>query len=191
MHPGAAVTLFWGLFVLSWLAAAFWTRRAEKRVGMGNELPYRVVLVLGYVLLFHLRQRHPIPGLTWHPTEIVARIAAIASLAGFFFAWWARLHLGRLWSSAITRKAGHHVVASGPYGIVRHPIYTGLLLAVLATAIAKATPAGLLAVALFAAGFWWKARLEEHWLAQELPEGDYAAYRRRVPMLLPLGPRGA
>jgi protein-S-isoprenylcysteine O-methyltransferase Ste14 len=188
MHPGAAVTLFWGLFVLSWLAAAFWTRRPEKRVGLGNELPYRVVLILGYVLLFHLRQRHPIPGFTWHPAEEVARAAAIASLAGFFFAWWARLHLGLLWSSGVTRKPGHHIVDSGPYALVRHPIYAGLLWSSFCTLFAYhvgPTPARLLGFGLICLGFWMKAKLEEDWLSIELGGTAYASYRARVPMLLP------
>jgi len=64
--------------------------------------------------------------------------------AGVAVAWWARLHLGRMWSARITLKADHKVVDSGPYALVRHPIYSGLLLSLMATAAAKGTiPASL------------------------------------------------
>jgi protein-S-isoprenylcysteine O-methyltransferase Ste14 len=106
------------------------------------------------------------------------------------FAWWARLHLGRLWSSSVTKKTGHRVIDSGPYGLVRHPIYAGFLLSIAATSAELGAIYSSAGVLFFVAGFWIKARLEERFLSAELGEGDYDAYRRRVPMLLPLGPRG-
>ncbi len=110
---------------------------------------------------------------------------------GFLFAWWARLHLGRLWSSSVTRKADHHIVDTGPYGIVRHPIYTGIIGAGAATAAQQGTGWALAGVVLWIFGFWIKARLEERFLRQELGAEQYDAYRRRVPMLLPFGPKSS
>jgi protein-S-isoprenylcysteine O-methyltransferase Ste14 len=95
--------------------------------------------------------------------------------------------LGTLWSGRVTRKAGHHVIDTGPYGLVRHPIYTGLLLAVIATALLKPDGLSLAGVALLVLGFVVKARLEERFLSEELGP-DYAAYRHRVPMLVPFWP---
>jgi protein-S-isoprenylcysteine O-methyltransferase Ste14 len=106
-------------------------------------------------------------------------------LAGLLFTWWARLHLGRLWSGSITRKEGHRVIDTGPYGLVRHPIYTGLIFALFATAIAQAAISGLAGAALIAFGLWVKARIEERFLTAELGADAYGAYRRRVPMLIP------
>lgn len=80
---------------------------------------------------------------------------------------------------------------SGPYGIVRHPIYTGLLLAVLATMVAKGTVFGLIGSLVIALGIWMKARLEEQFLRGELGSEAYDSYRRRVPMLVPFGPKSA
>jgi protein-S-isoprenylcysteine O-methyltransferase Ste14 len=80
-------------------------------------------------------------------------------------------------------------VDSGPYALVRHPIYTGLLLALLATAAAKGTIFGVAGFLILLIGFWSKARLEERWLTAELGEDAYGSYRRRVPMLVPFGPR--
>jgi len=111
-------------------------------------------------------------------------------LVGLAFAWWARIHLGRLWSSSVTRKAGHRVVDSGPYAVVRHPIYTGLLLSIAATAAEQGSVRAILGLLAFIVGFSIKARLEERFLSAELGPGDYEGYRRRVPMLIPFGPPG-
>jgi protein-S-isoprenylcysteine O-methyltransferase Ste14 len=111
------------------------------------------------------------------------------TLAGILFTWWARLHIGRLWSGSITRKADHYIVDTGPYALVRHPIYTGLILAIIATAAAQATVTSILGAVLIAGGFWLKAKIEERFLTAELGVEAYGSYRRRVPMLLPFGPR--
>jgi protein-S-isoprenylcysteine O-methyltransferase Ste14 len=121
----------------------------------------------------------------WHVGYNVAYLLAILTFAGLIFAWWARIYLGRLWSGSITRKEGHRVVDSGPYAFVRHPIYTGLIGATLATGIAAATANAILGGILIILGLCLKARIEEHFLSTELGPGAYAAYRRRVPMLVP------
>jgi protein-S-isoprenylcysteine O-methyltransferase Ste14 len=188
MHPSEAIVLLWTGWVVSWLAAAWWSNRTEKRPGIGGELAYRLPMLLGAALL--LVPAHGYDGVLrlWHVGWTGAWICVALIAAGIVFAWWARLHLGRLWSGRITRKADHHVVDTGPYALVRHPIYTGLLLALLATMAAKGTVPAIAGFACLLGGIWLKARQEEDWLGQEL--GDpYRAYRRRVPMLLPFGPR--
>ena len=97
------------------------------------------------------------------------------------------MHLGRLWSGTVTAKAGHHVVDTGPYGLVRHPIYTGLLLAILATMAAKGTLWGIAGAVLLTIGIVMKARLEESFLRGELGSA-YDDYAKRVPMLMPFAP---
>jgi protein-S-isoprenylcysteine O-methyltransferase Ste14 len=106
-------------------------------------------------------------------------------LTGLALTWWARIHLGRLWSSAITRKEEHRLIETGPYEYVRHPIYTGLIIALLATAASEATPVAVLGAVLIALGLWLKARTEERFLLTELGPDAYESYRRRVPMLIP------
>ena len=81
------------------------------------------------------------------------------------------------------------MLESGAFAIVRHPIYFGILLAVYATMVAKGTVWGIAGALLVTVGIIMKARLEERWLGAQLGEA-YTAYRRRVPMLLPLGPKG-
>jgi protein-S-isoprenylcysteine O-methyltransferase Ste14 len=121
----------------------------------------------------------------WHIGWTGAWVCVALIAIGLGFTWWARIYLGRLWSGRVTRKAEHRVVDTGPYALVRHPIYTGLLLAALATAAAKGTVLGIAGFAMLLLGLTLKARLEERWLAGELEGGAYADYRRRVPMLVP------
>ncbi len=190
MHPALAIVGLWVCWAVSWLAAAAWTNRTEKTVGIGKEAGYRVVILIGGVLFAVPAHGYDGALRLWHVNAIVAWICVAGVAAGFTFCWWARLHLGRLWSGQITRKADHRVVDTGPYGIVRHPIYTGILMAVVATMTAKGTVAGILGGALLWVGLWMKARLEEGWLRQELGAEAYDGYRRRVPMFVPFGPKG-
>jgi protein-S-isoprenylcysteine O-methyltransferase Ste14 len=179
----------WVGFVASWLAAAFWRNRTEKRVGVRAELAHRFALLIG-ALLFLVPGRDDFgPLRLWAVTPIEAWICVGLIAAGLTFSWWARLHLGGLWSGQITKKADHRVIDTGPYRIVRHPIYAGILLAVLATAAAQGTVPSLGGALFITLSLWMKARLEERWLGQELEPQAYDAYRRRVPMLLPFGPK--
>ncbi len=129
----------------------------------------------------------------WHPSVPAAWLIDLLALGGFAVCWWARLHLGALWSGAVTIKPDHHIVDSGPYGLVRHPIYTGLLLAIIASVLLRGTLAAVLGGLLVLIGILIKARLEETALRAELGSAAYDAYARRVPMLVPVlrasGPR--
>ena len=104
--------------------------------------------------------------------------------AGLGFAVWARRCLGRNWSGIVTVKQGHELIRSGPYALVRHPIYTGLLLAILGTASAIGEWRGLIAFVLITAGFVLKLRIEEDFISETFGE-QYARYRAEVPALIP------
>ena len=176
----------WLVWIVSWLAAAAWSDRAAKRPTVAREIVYRVVTIAGVVLLFGFYD----PGGTlsaprWRPPAAVGWACVGMSVAGLAFTWWARIFLGRLWSSSVTRKSNHRVIDTGPYGIVRHPIYTGVIAAVLATAAIRGTAAAWLGAVIVITGLYIKARLEEAFLRQELEAAAYDAYARRVPMLIP------
>jgi protein-S-isoprenylcysteine O-methyltransferase Ste14 len=188
MRPGEAIIGLWVAFAVSWIAAAAWQRTTEKRAGVAVEIRYRLVLIVGGILLWVPARRYVGPLRLWRATWTEAWVSVAVMAIGFLFAWWARVHLGSLWSGTITKKADHRVIESGPYAIVRHPIYTGILLAVLATALVKGTVLALVGAAVITLGLWMKAKLEEGWLRQELGPDAYDAYRRRVPMLVPFGP---
>lgn len=192
MTPTLAIVSLWLAWIVSWLAAAAWTGKTEKRLGAKGELTYRFaaiavagVLVLGTRFVLPRVHGHAGSQALWS----IARDGAWACVAliacGFAFCWWARIHLGKLWSASITKKADHRVVDTGPYRIVRHPIYSGILLAAYATAAASGTVVGLVLALILTVGLWVKGRLEERWLSRELAPGAYESYRRRVPMLIP------
>ena len=189
MTPVFAVIILWAGFALSWIAAMPWSSKVEKRVGMGREIAYRIVLIAGGLIFLIPAHGYEGPLRLWYlPHRMVWPAVGMIAL-GFAFSWWARIWLGALWSGQVTKKADHRVVDTGPYRIVRHPIYTGILLAIYATAALKGTVLGLAGAVAITLGLWMKARLEERFLGEELGS-DYDAYRTRIPMLMPFGPKG-
>lgn len=191
MRPGLVIILIWIGCAVSWILAARWSNRTESRPSIGSEIAYRVLTGIGTVIMFVPAHGYEGPLRLWHVGWIGGWLCAVLVGIGVVVAWWARLHLGRMWSARITRKADHKVVDSGPYAFVRHPIYSGLLLSLLATAAAKGTVLGIVGFIVLAVVICSKARLEERWLTEELGADAYGNYRRRVPMLLRFGPTGA
>ena len=171
-----------GLFWLSWLLAAAWTRRTASRPQFGAQTLYTVIFLIGFGML--MASTNPGIAAPWPLDGLL--IGAMA--AGCAFCWWARLHLGSLWSGTVMTREGHHVVDTGPYRLVRHPIYTGLIVSGFALAALKLDPISFLGAALWTLSFWIKARLEERFLRAELGEADYDAYAARTPMLIPFWP---
>src|SRR5262249_46342659 len=111
-------------------------------------------------------------------------IGAVVLAAGLAFSVWARVVLGRNWSGTVTLKQDHELIRTGPYRWVRHPIYTGLLIGFVGTAIAVGQWRGVLAVLIVFVALWRKLRLEERWLG-DLFGAEYVRYRREVPALIP------
>ena len=191
MTPQLLTMVAWSAFILSWIGAAFWADRAEKRPARREAWLYRAVTVAGVVLLVAGGEQFSrAVDRLWSFEPVVDYALVLVVLSGMAFTWWARLYLGRLWSSSVTKKADHRVVDTGPYAIVRHPIYTGIILACAATAAQLGTALAVAGVLVLWVGFWIKARLEERFLRGQLGEGAYDAYRQKVPMLVPFGPRG-
>jgi protein-S-isoprenylcysteine O-methyltransferase Ste14 len=187
ISPSTVLQVSWAVWLVSWLVAAAWSSPAVSRPAWSGERLYRLVTVAGAILLFGY---HPFWSWTgnviWQVGPVVAWTLAGLTLCGFAFMWWARITLGRLWSGGVTRKADHEIVVSGPYRLVRHPIYSGLILSVLASAVMRGTDEACAGAALFVLGLFLKARVEERFLRTELGEERYDAYARRVPMLVPL-----
>jgi protein-S-isoprenylcysteine O-methyltransferase Ste14 len=178
-----AFLVLWIGWGVSWLVAALWASRAATRPRLRDELLYRALTVVAALLIFWLPRRYG--GVLWTTGLPVAGLLFAFAVMGLAITWWARLHLGRLWSGNVTRKADHRIVDTGPYGLVRHPIYTGLLLALYATALDRGTIWALLGAAVATAAFVVKAQLEERFLRDELGAAGYDAYRGRVAMLVP------
>jgi protein-S-isoprenylcysteine O-methyltransferase Ste14 len=187
MSPEKITVALWILWFVSWVAASFWSSRDAKKGSVRDEVFFRLVLSAGVIFLFAApANREFAPAGLWHPSNPVKWMMVAVAFAGFAFTWWARVHLGRLWSAGrVTTKTGHRVVDTGPYRLVRHPIYSGLILAAFATAIEKGNSLALVGAALIAAAFYRKARAEERFLRAQLGEEAYDAYARKTAMLVP------
>ena len=185
IHPRVIFAVIWIGWIVSWLVAASWSNRTEKLALTGDTLLYRVCIVAGAILITPWASRRLAAEPLWDVSFADAYVLAALTLGGILFAWWARIHIGRLWSASITRKEGHRVIDTGPYALVRHPIYTGLIAALVASALAQATVIAFAGAALLTIGFYLKARAEERFLTAELGTDAYGNYRRRVPMLVP------
>ena len=188
--PSSLLALIWVTWLLSWLVGAFFSGRTEKRVRSCESRAYRIPVIAGAILLSPWTASALAEKPLWQLGPASIYVCAVFTAAGCLFTWWARLHLGRFWSGTITRKEGHRVIDTGPYGLVRHPIYTGLIGAMIATGIALGTTTALLGTVLITFGFWRKARMEEGFLTNELGADIYGPYCRRVPMLVPFLRRG-
>jgi protein-S-isoprenylcysteine O-methyltransferase Ste14 len=175
----------WISWALYWMALSFNVKTAARRESLLSRLSHIGPLVLATLLLADQGNRVPVLSERFLPPHAwTFWLGAALTGAGLLITVWARRSLGRNWSAIVTIKEGHEFVASGPYALVRHPIYTGLLLAFSGTAIAIGEWRGVLAVAIVFWAFWRKLRLEERWMLEHFGE-TYQAYCRRVAALLP------
>jgi len=168
----------WAAFWLYWLVAAFSMKRG--RVLWSRELRIRAVILVALVFLIRLGafRGHRVDTNPWR-----TGIGLVLFALGLAFAVWARLHIGRNWGTPMTQKDEPELVTSGPYRLVRHPIYSGILVAGIGTAIALSWP-WLTAVALAGAYFVYSATVEERYLAKQFPD-DYPVYKGSTKMLVP------
>lgn len=172
------VGIAWGLFWLYWLVAALSMKRGQSM--WRRQVAARTMIAVVVVVLVRLGAfRGHIASTS--PWRAVAGLVLVA--AGLGFAVWARVHIGRNWGSPMTRRDEPELVVGGPYRLVRHPIYSGLILAGAGTAIVLGWQ--WLAVAgLAGAYFVASAVVEERDLSEQFPD-EYPAYRRSTKMLLP------
>lgn len=182
--PVICVLALWAAWFASWLLARGWSKATIRRPAPGAETLYAIVVDAGFILMTAPVFRALGPRLwSWRPAAAWA-LAGLAAL-GFAICWWARLRLARHWSWGVTLKESHEIVDHGPYAVVRHPIYTGLIIAAAATTLLQAKALSVVGFAMMVAGLWIKARLEERFLRVELGEATYGAYAARTGMLFP------
>jgi protein-S-isoprenylcysteine O-methyltransferase Ste14 len=186
---------FWNpvtLTALCWLTAdAYWillAPRAKRTVARGQKSATRAVylasLLLGFALYYLPLSSVPILGWRVLPkTDFIAALGLLLCTAGVGFAIWARHVLGNNWSGAVTLKADHLLVQNGPFGLVRHPIYLGLLAAMAGTGIVIGEVRAFLPL-FNIIGIYKKIAAEETLLRQAFPDA-YPAYESRVKKLLP------
>ncbi|MGH7101718.1 MAG: methyltransferase family protein [Candidatus Acidiferrales bacterium] len=184
---GSVFGLIWLVWLALWLLWAGWAKPVAKREGIVASLGHRLPLIVAILLLVLRRVPLGFLSAAFLPRDL--RVPAIAlglvlTLAGLGFTLRARAILGGNWSSAVALKRGHALIETGPYRLVRHPIYLGIVVALLGGGIALGEWRGLLAPLIAGIAFWIKLRREEGFLIAQFGS-EYREYMNRTRALIP------
>jgi protein-S-isoprenylcysteine O-methyltransferase Ste14 len=174
--------LLWVAWFIYWRVSARNTKPNERVESRASRLSHTVPLIAGAVML-----NRPLGASTLYVLPVGLGpyfLGLLLCALGLGFTVWARVHLGANWSDTVSRKQGHELVSSGPYARVRHPIYTGLLLAFASVVIARGDLISVLGGTMMTLGVLQKLRIEERWMTETFGAA-YAEYRDRVPALIP------
>jgi protein-S-isoprenylcysteine O-methyltransferase Ste14 len=180
-----AIKAVWMIVGIVWAIGAVVTKRTKRTEAPGPRVVHIALATAAFFLLFSARAR--VGPLEWRfvPQSAGSAYAGLAlTIAGAALAIWARLFLGGNWSSSVTIKEDHKLVRTGPYSIVRHPIYSGGLLAIAGTAIVAGEARGFLALILAFLAWRLKSRVEEALMIEQFG-AEYEEYKRQVKALIP------
>lgn len=173
----------WGAFVLTWTAGAIYNESrapAAERTRTWFSRTGWVVVGVAWIVV----PRADWNSLAVHSPPWTRILGLVILLAATALTLWARLALGTMWSGAPTVKRGHQLRTSGPYGVTRHPIYTGMLGMMLGSLLLAGGGRWVLPFPVFLVILEIKIRVEERLMLAEFPD-DYPRYRQRVPRLVP------
>lgn len=187
MNPLAKniISACWGVFLVVWVLAAIFAKRTVFRESGARRGRYIIPILFGWYLVFRgYRLGSPFDRYLISPTDPILIAAVILCLCGLAFCLWARAILGRNWSGTVTLKENHELIVRGPYQLVRHPIYTGLLAMLVATWMEHPHIAGLIGLLLTGISFWIKSALEEELMLAQFPD-QYPEYAGRVKRFIP------
>lgn len=182
----------WAAFILVWLGLSFFVKRDVRggRFARAYRVRMLVIAILVVVIVRSLRHHesathHLANSLVFFsPSLLLAWIGAGLTALGIAVAIWARLYLGRNWSASPAMKEGHELVTTGPYAFVRHPIYSGIILATLSTGLTGSV-FGIVLFVIVTTMFLFRVGTEERYMMELFP-GTYPAYRARTKRLVPL-----
>ncbi len=175
----------WLAFCVIWLLWALKTKPAQQRESVSSRLSYTIFVIAAFYLVFAKEITQP--WLRIHlflPNRLSEVLGVALTAAGIGFAVWARFYLGGNWSSSVTVKVGHELVRTGPYRFVRHPIYTGLIVALLGTALQQPQVRGLIAILLLYVGFKIKSKIEEQIMISTFG-AQYKEYSQATGAIIP------
>jgi protein-S-isoprenylcysteine O-methyltransferase Ste14 len=182
---GELITASWLLFAAYWLFAALGSKKPAKKEPAAERFAHIIFMAAGFYLFyknnlpFGLSDRRFLPDKMW-----IAWVGGALTFAGVLFAIWARYTIGREWSGEVQIKEDHQLIRSGPYAHIRHPIYTGVLLALTGTAVAIGEYRAIIGVGMFLIGFIRKAKKEERFLAGQFGPA-FDEHRRHTGFFLP------
>jgi protein-S-isoprenylcysteine O-methyltransferase Ste14 len=175
----------WGVLAIVWVVGALRTKRTVKSQSSALQIMYTVILIVGVCLIFAKQT-----GLPWLDRQLIPMTLPIV-LAGLLvvfigvvFSIWARLMLGSNWSNRVTVKEDHTLIRKGPYRIVRHPIYSGILLGMLGSALQRSELRSFIGVMFCVLSFWLKTRAEEKFMRQTFGD-EYVQYSQQSKALVP------
>jgi protein-S-isoprenylcysteine O-methyltransferase Ste14 len=175
----------WLMFLGYWLVSAFKTRASVKEESFISRYGVMLLVVSGYVLVFSEGLQMGFLESRFIPRSLESTFLGVAlTWLGIALAIWARYHLGQYWSARVTIKEGHELIRTGPYARLRHPIYSGILLASIGTALVIDKWRCMAGIVLILAAFSLKARKEERMLAQQFGDA-FAEHRKQTGFLIP------
>ncbi len=182
---GIVIGVLWLCWLAYWIVAARGAKATRRIESPGSRLGHVLPLALAAWMLGAPALPRGFLGGKLFPPSAALAIAGVALVAaGLAFAAWGRRHLGRNWSGIVTVKENHELVRGGPYRLVRHPIYSGLLLAFAGMALARDEWRGVVAVAIAWLALWRKLRLEERFMIEQFGDA-YRRFQADVPALVP------
>ena len=175
----------WTIFVIVWIVGAFTSKRSVRRQSWESRLGIVALGVLEYLLLFWAASYFGFAYRRFLPdSAICLEIGLFMTIVGVTFAVWARITLGRNWSGIVTVKQNHQLIRGGPYALVRHPIYTGIMFAVCGTAVFDGEIRSVICVCAILSALTYKIKIEEQFMTEQFGS-EYASYRQRTKALLP------
>jgi protein-S-isoprenylcysteine O-methyltransferase Ste14 len=182
------VRLCWLILALFWIISAFSVKAVKERPSRGSRLAAICLLLIGCLFLVGISSFRPAwirLNTRFFPDTLALRLMSdVTVLTGLIIALWARTVLGGNWSASVAFKENHELIERGPYRFVRHPIYTGVLLMILGTAIISGRPWPFLALIICFLVYWQRLRQEEALLTKHFPE-TYPGYKSRTKALIP------
>ena len=180
----ALIAVCWLSFLACWLISARGVKGNRQGVSWSREAGIRIVVGIAVLLLVASPLRHYVASAaSFHSNTALGSIGAVLCALGVAFAIWARVYLGKNWGMPMTLKAEPELVSNGPYGFVRHPIYTGIITAMAGSVLVVGTN-WLVVVVILGPYFLCSAATEEALMAKEFP-GQYPDYKRRTKMFIP------
>ena len=185
LTPDMVVTLPWLVFLAYWLVAGLRVNRMERREPAGRMVGRVLVMMGAYYLLFGHDPDLGLLNLRFIPySDPLYRLGAALTWLGVAFAIWARYHLAQFWSASVALREGHQLIRTGPYAYIRHPIYAGMLTAILGTALAEGRCRALVAFLAVLVAFIVKSKFEESLLASQFGP-VFEEHRRQTGFFLP------
>lgn len=174
----------WLVLAVVWLVGAFTTKKTVRAQPGRNRIVYVTLVLLGS-LLFVEKLHSGFLARRFVPMSAAAAYTGLAlTIVGVVFTIWARFYLGSNWSGRPTIKEGHTLIRTGPYAVVRHPIYSGISLGLFGTAVAQGKLGALIGTVLVLIAFKVKSRLEESFMTEQF-DGEYVQYMKQVKGLIP------